>query len=105
MMPTTRRAGAATLASQYGIAIVVFHHLRKEEADDAFDTVSGTLGLTGALDTILVLKREPAAVVLHGRGRDLIEIEKAMTFNEDSCVWTMMGSRARSAPPANARPS
>ena len=36
-----------TLASKDGVAVVVVHHLRKAEADDAFDTVSGTLGLTG----------------------------------------------------------
>ena len=43
------------LANEAGIAIVLVHHLRKAEADDAFDTVSGTLGLTGAPDTILIL--------------------------------------------------
>ena len=36
------------MALEYGIAIVLVHHLRKAEADDPFDTVSGTLGLTGA---------------------------------------------------------
>jgi hypothetical protein len=81
-----------TLANELGIAIVLVHHLRKQEADDAFDTVSGTLGLTGAPDTILVLKRDgTGSIVLHGRGRDLIEIEKAMTFNPDSCTWTIAG--------------
>ena len=80
------------LANEHGIAIVLVHHLRKQEADDAFDTISGTLGLTGAPDTILVLKRDSSGgIVLHGRGRDLIEIEKAMTFNPDSCTWTIAG--------------
>ena len=68
------------------------HHLRKADADDSFDTISGTLGLTGAPDTILVLKRDGSGtIVLHGRGRDLVEIEKAMTFNKESCTWTMGG--------------
>jgi hypothetical protein len=43
------------LAQKYGIAIVLVHHLRKAGSDDAFDTVSGTLGLTGAADATLVL--------------------------------------------------
>jgi predicted transcriptional regulator len=78
------------LANEFGIAIVVVHHLRKAEADDAFDTVSGTLGLTGAPDSILVLKRDATGnFVLHGKGRDLIEIEKAMTFDRESCLWRM----------------
>ena len=37
-----------TLANEHDVAVVVVHHLRKMDADDAFDTVSGTLGLTGA---------------------------------------------------------
>jgi AAA domain len=81
-----------TLANEHGVAIVLVHHLRKQEADDAFDTVSGTLGLTGAPDTILVLKRDNSGnTVLHGRGRDLVEIEKALTFNPDACIWTIAG--------------
>src|SRR5262249_27462535 len=40
------------LASQYNLAIVVAHHDRKASADDVFDTVSGTLGITGPVDTI-----------------------------------------------------
>jgi DNA polymerase I-like protein with 3'-5' exonuclease and polymerase domains len=84
-----------TLASQRGVAIVVVHHLRKMEADDPFDTVSGTLGLTGAPDTILVLRRlTSGAVVLHGRGRDLVEIEKALTFNMDTSTWNVEGDAA-----------
>jgi hypothetical protein len=81
------------LAGRNGIAIVAICHLRKGDSDDAFDTVSGTLGLTGAPDSVLVLKRDTAsgAIILHGRGRDLVEIEKAMMFDPDTCVWRIAG--------------
>src|SRR5215813_12589284 len=80
------------LANETGVAIVVVHHLRKADSDDAFDTISGTLGLTGAPDTVLVLKRDSSGnLVLHGRGRDLVEIEKAMTFDRDGCTWKVAG--------------
>jgi RecA-family ATPase len=83
------------LANEFGIAIVLVHHLRKADSDDAYDTVSGTLGLTGAPDSILVLKRDSSGcMVLHGRGRDLIEIEKAMTFDADTCLWRIAGDAA-----------
>jgi hypothetical protein len=83
------------LANEHDIAVVLVHHLRKQEADDAFDLVSGTLGLTGGVDTVLVLKRDTTGtIVLHGRGRDLVEIEKAMTFNRDACTWTISGEVA-----------
>jgi hypothetical protein len=38
------------LAIEPGIAVVLTHHDRKLEAEDPFNTVSGTLGLTGAAD-------------------------------------------------------
>jgi AAA domain len=82
------------LAHKCGIAIVLVHHLRKAEADDAFDTISGTLGLTGAPDTVMVIKRDAGGTMLHARGRDLIEIEKALSFNADTCIWTVLGDAA-----------
>jgi predicted transcriptional regulator len=80
------------LAGEFGIAFVVSHHLRKAGAEDPFDTISGTLGLTGAVDSMLVLKRDSyGGYVLHGKGRDLAELEKALTFNRETCVWTITG--------------
>lgn len=83
--------GLQKIAGKFGIAIVIAHHLRKMEAEDAFDTVSGTLGLTGAADTILILKRQGDAVTLHARGRDIEERESAVQFNRHTCRWTILG--------------
>jgi hypothetical protein len=82
------------LASKYNLTIIVVHHDRKSGADDVFDTVSGTLGLTGAADTIAILRRESGAVTLHVRGRDIEEAEKALQFNKATCRWTMLGEAA-----------
>jgi hypothetical protein len=86
--------GLQTIASKYRIAIIINHHVRKMEADDPFDTVSGTLGLTGAADTIIVLKRHAGAVTLHARGRDIEEIETALQFERTTCRWTILGAAA-----------
>jgi hypothetical protein len=51
-------SGLQNLASKYNLTIIVVHHDRKSAADDVFDTVSGSLGLTGAADTIAILKRQ-----------------------------------------------
>jgi RecA-family ATPase len=83
--------GLRELAHEFGVAIVVVHHVRKMEADDPFDTVSGTLGLTGCPDSIVILKRDAAGSMLLGRGRDIEEIEKAVTFNKQTCAWTIEG--------------
>lgn len=87
-------SGLQKIAGKFGIAIVIAHHLRKMEADDAFDTVSGTLGLTGAADTILILKRQGDAVTLYARGRDIEEKESAVQFNRHTCRWTILGDAA-----------
>src|SRR5262249_2974295 len=83
--------GLHKLAHSRGIAIVVIHHVRKMEADDPFDMVSGTNGLTGAADTILVLKRQAGNVTLYARGRDIEEKETACRFDKFTCRWTLLG--------------
>lgn len=80
-----------SIANARNIGILILHHDRKAEAIDPFDTVSGTLGLTGAADTILILKRTPNGFVLHTRGRDIEESEMALQFNKQTCKWTILG--------------
>src|SRR5262249_43240407 len=77
-----------------GLAIVLAHHNRKMDADDCFDTVSGTLGLTGAADTILIMRRHTGSVLLNVRGRDVEESETPLQFNKATCRWTILGAEA-----------
>ncbi len=68
---TQRIKGLQSLAMEYGVAIVVVHHTRKGSGDgaDAFEKVSGTLGLSGAADTTLVLDRDGNGCTLYARAR------------------------------------
>jgi hypothetical protein len=84
-------AGLHRMAHEFQVAIILVHHTRKADADDVFDTVSGTLGLTGAADTILVLSRKSGKVVLHARGRDIAESETALKFDSAGCRWVALG--------------
>ncbi len=34
-------------ADQHGICVLTVHHTRKQQADDSFETISGTTGLLG----------------------------------------------------------
>jgi hypothetical protein len=86
--------GLQKLAIAHGIGVIIVHHDRKSEADDPFDTVSGSLGLTGAADTILIMKRQAGGVTLHVRGRDLEESEIALQFDKATCRWSMLGTAA-----------
>jgi AAA domain len=88
--------GLMELAKEFpGLSIVVAHHDRKMDADDVFDTVSGTLGLTGGVDTIAVLKRSAKGTTLHVEGRDLVDaVEKAVSFDRETCRWQILGEAA-----------
>jgi hypothetical protein len=79
------------LANERGVAILLLHHTRKMDADDPVDTVSGTLGLSGCADTILVLARSSKGTTLYCRGRDIEESERACEFNRETCRWTILG--------------
>lgn len=75
------------------VGIIVVHHTRKAGSDvDPFECVSGTNGINGAADASITLMRTGGGVVtLYGRGRDIAEFEKAVTFNKESCRWTIQG--------------
>jgi AAA domain len=84
--------GLQQIASETGVAIVIVHHLRKSVAEvDPFEKVSGTLGLSGAADTVLILDRDGQGATLYGRGRDIEEIESAVEFDKRKCQWRVLG--------------
>ncbi|SFU78066.1 IclR helix-turn-helix domain-containing protein [Methylobacterium sp. 174MFSha1.1] len=82
------------LADETSIAVVVVHHTRKMAAEDPFETVSGTNGITGAADTILILDRGGQGTTLYARGRDIEEIETALLFDKQSGAWSAQGPAA-----------
>jgi hypothetical protein len=74
-----------------GLSVVVIHHTRKLESDDAFETISGTHGLTGIADSLLVLGSHGTGAKLAGQGRDMEGFEKALTRDEFSGGWRLEG--------------
>ena len=86
--------GITKLANELGIAILVVHHVRKMQADDLMEMVSGTYGITGAVDTILVMANKPNGTVLDIRGRDAEQAELAIEFEKATCRWRILGDAA-----------
>lgn len=80
------------LADAHQVAVVVVHHVRKASAEDFLETVSGTNGLAGAADSVLVLTRArtSADAVLNLTGRDVEEAKLALRFNPALGAWALM---------------
>lgn len=83
--------GLKALADDLGITVVVIHHLRKAGSLDPVEEVSGTTGLTGAVDTVMVLKRGRSETdgTLFITGRDVEEKELALSFSGGR--WLVIG--------------
>jgi hypothetical protein len=80
------------IASEFNIAILIIHHVRKGASDgDPIDKISGTLGLSGGADSLLILDRDSTGVTLYGRGRDIEEFDRSVRFNRETCRWQILG--------------
>lgn len=79
------------IADQYGTAILLVHHTRKQGAEDFINAVSGTNGLTGASDTILHFgrARNSSDATLEITSRDAPE--NRFAFVKDGLSWKMLG--------------
>jgi hypothetical protein len=90
----TALAGLKTVADDYGVAVLVVHHTRKAAADDWVDTISGTHGIAGAADAIMVLSRSrgQADAALSITGRDVDETSHALAFTTGR--WTRLDGPA-----------
>ncbi|KQM58185.1 AAA family ATPase [Agreia sp. Leaf210] len=88
----------ATSDAVPGSSLVIVHHTRKAEGGDFLDAVSGTQGIAGAADTILVLKRDrhDKRATLQVTSRDAAEGEYSLTQTETG-AWELDGSSLEDA--------
>ena len=83
------------LADAHGITVVIVHHTRKEDAGDAFNMVSGTMGLNGAADGTLVLYKPVRCgdeALLQVTGRDLPDQRLRLQMERTHMRWLCLGS-------------
>ncbi|WP_317856013.1 AAA family ATPase [Chakrabartyella piscis] len=76
------------LADEYGIAILLIHHFRKQKDSDTFHQISGSTGLQGVVDTMFTMtqsKRGEKASVLNCIGRDIEPREMEMERTDENC--------------------
>jgi hypothetical protein len=83
------------LAKKHAVSILLIHHTRKAIADDPLDLVSGTLGLTGGVDGVMVLRRQrgQADAFLYVTGRDIEEEQDyALSWDAKTTTWAIKGN-------------
>ncbi len=79
-------------SDKHNICLVIVHHTRKMEANDTFETISGTTGLLGAADGAIVLqkkKRIENTAVMQIVGRDQEDQELTLEFDRERCFWKL----------------
>jgi RecA-family ATPase len=88
----------ATCDAVPGSSLIIVHHTRKMDGGDFLDAVSGTQGIAGAADTVLVLKRErhETRATLQVTSRDAAEGEYSLTLT-DTGAWQLDGQTLANA--------
>jgi hypothetical protein len=81
------------LMDKYSCCGLALMHLRKGVSEDVVEDVSGTLGIAGATDGIMVLTRarNDNDAKIFVTGRDVADTELALRFDPETLVWTNMG--------------
>lgn len=81
-----------------GCTVLAVHHTNKGEHGDFLNSVSGTQGVTGACDAVLVMKRARKSddAVLSITGRD-IEHEAEYAITSDGGRWVLKGGSLQAA--------
>jgi hypothetical protein len=81
------------LAGRLGISVVLVHHTNKSKSDDDLEIISGSTGLAGGMDNILVLKRGrgEAEATLYVTGRDIEqEARHNLRWDQTNATWLLM---------------
>ena len=85
------------LADDLCISVLLVHHLRKQAASDPLDKLSGTTGLSGAVDAAWVLEKSArcqSGAKLTCTGRDIEYRELELRFNNENCAWEVISDSA-----------
>ena len=81
------------LADKLHISLLLVHHLRKQGDSDPLNKLSGTTGISGAMDAIFILdvsKRHARGATLFCTGRDIECREIELNMSRETCAWELV---------------
>ena len=85
------------IADEYNITVLLVHHQRKQGDRDPLNRLSGTTGISGAVDAVFVLDRKERTqntALLVCTGRDIEYRELELRFSKERCVWDLLSDSA-----------
>lgn len=78
-----------------GLSALFVHHTAKaKDKEDPFNEIGGTYGISGAMDTMFVIRKkpdQPKQSMLYLTGRDVAQDELVIRLDEDTCQWELVG--------------
>lgn len=81
------------LADELKITLLMVHHVRKLGDSDPLNRLSGTTGIVGAADTVLILERShrsAGCATFYATGRDTEYREMELRFHRETCSWELL---------------
>ena len=78
------------MADELNLCILLLHHTRKMGDNDRINEISGTNGIAGSADTLMVLtksKRSVKEAELTVTGRDVGDLELKLSMDPQSFIW------------------
>lgn len=87
------------LADNLKISLLLVHHLRKQGDNDPLNKISGTTGISGAVDTTFILdksKRSQNNATMICTGRDIEYRELELNFLKDNHMWNLVSDSVES---------
>ena len=83
-----------TIAIQKNITIAFVTHLSKQSTDYSWDRIQGSVGMQGMTDAMWLIDRGETAknASITGRGRDIVDFEYAVKWNEDKFQYDFEGN-------------
>ena len=80
------------IADAHGLTILLLHHLRKAGDSDPLNRLSGSTGLTGAMDAVYVLdrKRGDSNAVMTCTGRDIEDRKLDLEMDGKNFTWAVL---------------
>jgi hypothetical protein len=82
------------IADRFGVSILLVHHTRKAGASDPLQMISGTTGLSGCADGVMVIQkklRQETEAELFVTGRDTIDMQMQLQFDSAAKIWDFIG--------------